>query len=304
MKRLSEANIKKTLNYKAIINILFDAFKDPSYVIPQRGHYELPRNNLSLVMPAWNQKYYGLKQIIACPENPKSGLPVISGRYDLFNVANGTQLCTIDAAKLTAIRTAGTALLASTIMIQKAEKIFIFGAGVVTEQLIKACEEIYHPTEIWIANRTIANAEKLQSKYSEFPILISKNPGKDIQNSDLILSATHTTHPIIKGTWINFETKMGLIGSYKKDQREVDDDLIKKSSIYVEDYGGVMESGELAIPLKNGIIDKHAIKASLFELCREEKSLDNNAIQIFKSVGHAIEDLAVAIYLYENSLKE
>ena len=95
---------------------------------------------------------------------------------------------------------------------------------------------------------------------------------------------------------------MDLVGAYKKDMREADNEVVRKSSIYVDTYqGGLKESGDIVIPLKEGVLEEKDIKADLFELCTNIKSgrKSEEEITVFKSVGHAIEDLAAANYYYK-----
>ena len=71
--------------------------------------------------------------------------------------------------------------------------------------------------------------------------------------------------------------------------------------MYVDTYqGGLKESGDIVIPLKSGILKETDIKADLFELASQFKGGRKSAAEItmFKSVGHALEDLAAATYYY------
>ena len=64
----------------------------------------------------------------------------------------------------------------------------------------------------------------------------------------------------------------------------------------VADGMGGHEAGELAIPLRAGIIQRDHIKADLFQLCGGTKPgrIRAEEITLFKSVGHALEDLVAA----------
>ena len=61
------------------------------------------------------------------------------------------------------------------------------------------------------------------------------------------------------------------------------------------------ENGDIAIPMAKGILKKNDIKATLFDLCQDQKTgrQSNNEITVFKSVGHALEDLVAANYFYD-----
>ena len=89
--------------------------------------------------------------------------------------------------------------------------------------------------------------------------------------------------------------------------READDEAINNSSVFVDTYqGGLKESGDIVIPLKKGVLKEEDIHADLFDLCLGKHSgRQNNAeITVFKSVGHALEDLAAANYYYKQFTNE
>lgn len=83
--------------------------------------------------------------------------------------------------------------------------------------------------------------------------------------------------------------------------REANDMAIKKASVFVDTLqGGLEESGDIVIPLQNGTLKADAIKADLFGLCSGKKQgrTSEEEITLFKSVGHALEDLMAANYYH------
>jgi ornithine cyclodeaminase len=82
--------------------------------------------------------------------------------------------------------------------------------------------------------------------------------------------------------------------------READDALISRASVFVDTFDGLHESGDIAIPLENGILTEDTIKGDLFSLCsgKSKGRTDEKEITVFKSVGHALEDLVAATYYY------
>ena len=78
--------------------------------------------------------------------------------------------------------------------------------------------------------------------------------------------------------------------------READDELIKKVAIFIDTQMATKETGDIKIPLDEGIITIEDIHADLFDLTRgkHEGRQNNEQITLFKSVGHALEDLAAA----------
>ena len=79
--------------------------------------------------------------------------------------------------------------------------------------------------------------------------------------------------------------------------READDMAMQRSRIYVDILDTApKESGDLAIPLETGIINHSDIQGDLFQLCQQKVKgrISDDEITLFKSVGHALEDLVAA----------
>lgn len=84
--------------------------------------------------------------------------------------------------------------------------------------------------------------------------------------------------------------------------READDQCIMRSSVFLDTYqGGLKESGDIVIPLESGILSRAEVRADLFELCARIRPgrANQDEITLFKSVGHASEDLIAARYYYK-----
>lgn len=301
MLSINSTQISKVFHYKEFVAFLKTSFRDSSIVVPQRSHFPISDKNVSLIMPAWNNEFYGIKQILISPDNPTIGLPTIRGDYNLYNSENGEHLASFDAPKLTALRTAATSVLASQIILNNPKSLLIIGAGVIAEELIKAYSSVFQLEQIKIWNRTSEKAQNLVDKYMiTRPLSLCQNLENEVNDFDIISCATHAFDPIIKGKWIKGSHHFDLIGSYSKNMREVDNDVIKDADIFIDHQGAISESGDLSIPLDQKVINEEMIKGDLFEMCNHSFNFSpTKNLTVFKSVGHALEDLACAIYLYK-----
>src|SRR5690606_32943876 len=116
-----------------------------------------------------------------------------------------------------------------------------------------------------------------------------------ISEVDIISTATLSKTPLVLGKYLQPGQHVDLVGAYRVDMREADDETVKKAAVYVDTFqGGLKESGDIVIPLKSGVLKEADIKADLFELASQTKTGRDNdrEITMFKSVGHALEDLA------------
>jgi ornithine cyclodeaminase/alanine dehydrogenase-like protein (mu-crystallin family) len=112
---------------------------------------------------------------------------------------------------------------------------------------------------------------------------------------------------VLDGDWITTGTHINSIGVVGPEGRELDDKTIKKAKIVVDTIEGALaETGDLTIPIKNGIISQDNIYAELHEIVSGEKPgrTSQTETTCWKSVGLAIEDAAVAKIAYDKAKKE
>ena len=311
MKQLSESEIASLLDFKSLIETLNEAFS-ADYSVPMRHHHNFinPSSALEstlLLMPAWdNQKYLGVKIVTVSPENAKLALPTIQGMYLLFDIKTGVPLMRCDAKSLTNLRTAAASALASKYLSRKNSKVLLMvGTGALAPQLIKAHSTVRPIGKVYIWGRNFENARELanQIKTGHLECEAVKSIEESIASADIISCATLSKNPLIKGKWLQAGQHLDLVGSYQKHMREADDEAVLKASVFVDTMQGAPnESGDLYLPIQKGIFTKEDIKADLFEMCSSEKDTFRNnekEITFFKSVGHALEDLAAASLAFE-----
>ena len=185
----------------------------------------------------------------------------------------------------------------------------MIGTGALSANLIKAHASVrpIKTVYVWGRNSEKAKAICKELKNESFNCIPIEDIQKKISDVDIISCATLSKTPLVLGEYLKEGQHIDLVGAYKKDMREADDETIKKSSVFVDTFqGGLKESGDIVIPLNNGKLKEEDIKADLFQLSSREKSGRSNdsEITLFKSVGHALEDLVAASYYYNKFKNE
>lgn len=308
--------IEKNTDCKELINSLHKYFCDKNILVPQRQHHNFPNPDAEeqttlLFMPAWNPgRNAGVKFVTISPENQKHDLPAIQGIYFYMDASTGVINAVIDAKTLTAKRTAAASALASSYLSQKqSSRLLMIGTGSLSKNLILAHASVRPITEVYIWGRNPEKAAKIAEELSGQPFAIRAvaHIEQTISQCDIISCATLSKYPLIQGKWLKKGQHVDLVGSYKPDMREADDDVMKVSRIFLDSrQSGLRESGDIVIPLQSGLISEPDICADLFELCSGEKKgrLLDEEITVFKSAGHALEDLAAAEYYFNQFSKQ
>ncbi|RWG38146.1 MAG: ornithine cyclodeaminase family protein, partial [Mesorhizobium sp.] len=197
-----------------------------------------------------------------------------------------------------------SALAASYLAREDAERLLVVGAGALSPFLARAHSAVRPITAIRIWNRTPANAEKVAAELRAegFAATAASDLDAEIGQADIVSSATITTTPLIKGALLKPGTHVDLVGGFTPVMRESDDDAIARARVYVDTRAGAAkEAGDIVQPLASGVLKPQAIVADLHELARGQKKgrQSPSEITLFKSVGAALEDLAAGIAVYK-----
>lgn len=308
MLTISNHDIEQSLDYAELIAKLREIFSG-DFNMPLRHHhfYGLPGGiqNTLILMPSWTNEYMGIKQVVVAPDNAKQELPSIHAQYTLMNAVTGVPLALMNAALLTSVRTACASALAAGYLAKKdASVLLVVGTGKVAYHMVAAHKSVrnYKRVLVWGRNETRAAAMQHKLQQSGHDVELVTDLEAAVRGADVISCATMSEQPVIKGAWLKAGQHLDLVGSYKPSTREVDDDAVTGSVLFVDSrVGALHESGELAIPIKNNLITPEAVKADLVELCKgiHPGRTTNEEITLYKSVGLAIEDLAAALLVYK-----
>lgn len=278
---------------------LKDMLMSPSAVAEEAGER-------FFIRAAWNESSaIGVKATTIFPKNTAAaGLPSIHAVYLLFEGQRGTPSAIIDGTALTYYKTAAdSALGAKHLARQDVESMAMIGAGAMAPYLIQAhccVRESIRTVAIW--NRTFAKAQKIARELSIPDVTIVAEPCIEtaVSNADLVCSATMTLDPVISGEWIRPGAHVDLVGAYTPAMREVDDSAIRRSRIFVDSRKTtITEIGEIAIPIRAGIIAETDILADLYDLCARRAQGRESAeeITLFKNGGGGHLDLMTAQHI-------
>ncbi|TRX34066.1 ornithine cyclodeaminase family protein [Flavobacterium sp. ZT3R18] len=307
---IPDSFIENNCNFKQLIERLKEGFATPSIQVPMRHHHDYPnpqedKDSTLLLMPAFNPGVdAGVKIVTVSPNNGKYNLPAIQGTYIYLDAHKGSIKAILDAKSLTTKRTASTSALASSFLSREdSSSLLMIGTGALAKNLIQAHASIRPITKVYVWGRTLEKAQAIcdsltNKSYSCTAITAIEDK---ISEVDIISCATLSPTPLVFGKWLKEGQHLDLVGAYKKDTREADDEAVTKSSVFLDTYqGGLKESGDIVIPLNNGTLKTEDVKADLFELCNGTKKgrTSEKEITYFKSVGHALEDLVAASYFY------
>jgi ornithine cyclodeaminase/alanine dehydrogenase-like protein (mu-crystallin family) len=303
LKWISAEALAAAAPYKNIVEALREGFQ-ADIQTPVRHHHETSSTTTLLLMPAWGEKFTGLKTVTVKTDNPGLGVPTVQAAYLLIDNHTGTPLCIMDGTELTRRRTAAAGALAADYLARKdSETLLLIGAGALGAHFARAHAAVRPIKNVLIYNRTIEKSHALAAELSAegFAARAVTDLEAAMAEADIVSGITSSTQAIIKGAWLKPGTHIDLAGAFKPMMRETDAEAVGRSRVYVDTrHGAEAEAGDLIQAKTEGQFEFDRVQGDLFELCRGTKlgRKTDSEITLFKSCGTALEDLATAIMVH------
>lgn len=232
------------------------------------------------------------------PGNPAAGKPMVNGSVSLYSDKDGALEALVDFHLVTKWKTAGDSLLGALRLANPdAAELLIVGAGTVGGSLIDAFSAGFPKAQIRVWNRTLAKAADLVA--SRPGTLVAQDLEAAVRAADIIVTATMSSSPVIKGEWLRPGQHLNLIGAYRPDMREADDVALTRSRIYTDSFDTTLDHiGEFMIPLAAGVIQRGDILADFYDLA-SFPAFDPDQITLFKNGGGAHLDLITSHHILQ-----
>ena len=304
MDTFDAAAIREATPWPALVEAIAAALADPDAAAPERQVHPLTlpggAEGSLLVMPAWRSgDVIGVKAVTYFPTNAGGATPTINAGYLLFEGRSGRLVAAMDGDELTVRRTAATSALAARYLARPdASRLLVVGTGQLAPSvaLAHARSRDLAAVEIWGRNTGRAQATVDFLVAAGIPATVAGDLDAAVERADVVSCATGAAEPLIEGRRLRPGTHLDLIGSFRPDMREADDDAVRRAAVFVDTRAGARHAGDLARPIAAGVIDENHIRADLAELAsgRHPGRTEPEQITLFKSAGFALADLAAA----------
>ncbi len=127
-----------------------------------------------------------------------------------------------------------------------------------------------------------------------------------VRDADILVTATTSAAPVVKGEWLKTGVHINAIGANFEHRRELDTATVTAAKfIATDDTEQVRyESTDLAVPVAEGKLSWDQVHSLGDVVAGKLKGRTGHEdITLFKSLGVAIEDVALAAHAYEKALK-
>ncbi|MDX1643610.1 MAG: ornithine cyclodeaminase family protein [Thermoanaerobaculia bacterium] len=271
---------------------------------PLRTVLDLPSSAASaLFMPAVlpAADALGTKLVTIYPQNRRLGLPTHHGAVLLCDAATGRPTALLEGAALTAVRTAAVTALATRLLARSdTRRLAVLGTGIQAESHLPflLAERDFTSVAIWSPQEASRQRfAQCVETLVEVPLQVCDTAEEAVRGADVILTATAAADPVVARDWIEPGAHLNAIGASTATRREIDGPTVAASRLFVEQRAAALaEAGDLLLAIEAGLVEATHIVAELGEVAVGDRPgrRSDDEITLFKSVGLAIEDLAVA----------
>ncbi len=251
---------------------------------------------------------FGAKLLSVFQENAAQGRQSHQGLIVLFEPETGTPVCVVHAGEVTAIRTAAASAVATDALARKnAKHLAILGTGEQAATHARAICKVRKLESIAIwgrsAERAQVFAEKMQAELG-LPITAAATVQQVVANADIVCTVTSASHPILQGEWVQPGTHINVVGSSHAGPAEIDNALVSRARFFADSREGVLQQGAEFLRAKQaGLIGDSHILAEIGHVLagKDEGRRSDDEVTIYKSLGHIVQDLASAWWLYSQT---
>lgn len=311
---ISGAEVHRLLPMRDCIPLIENAMR-----IVSRGGAQLPlrsgctppgTQNVMAVMPGYLEEpaSMGARVTAVYPANAQRGLSSHRGVVVLFDSSQGVPLAMIDAAAITGLRTAAASAVATKALSpEDASDLTIIGTGEQAAAHLHAINAVRRLRSIRVWGRSMDKAHEFAARQLgsvEPRIEVCETIRDSLVGADIVCTTTSSREPIVEGAWIAQGAHVNLVGACSAAAREVDDELVERSSFFVDFRDSALaQAGELL-----GAMGENAashIRGEIGEVLNGTVPgrTDECEVTVYKSLGIAAQDLAAAHEVYRRAKK-
>jgi len=315
---LTKQEIESVLTIEDAISAVQDGFKaynSGKAVVPFPVALQIPDHGGDIhIKPGYIKGYdtYTVKIASGFCDNPELNLPATHGMLLLFDSKTGLPLCfEVDRCFLTDLRTAAAGAVAARALAKKSvERVAVVGTGTQARMQIEALGKVRKFDELRVWGRNPEHVMKYvadMKRTLKARVVPAKTAEEAVDGSDIVVTATMASTPIVKASWIREGTHITAMGSDSPEKQELETAVLGKADkIVVDSLRQCASLGEVHHALEDGTIDEKDVYAELGEILLGKKKAreSDSEIIVCDLTGLAVQDVVTSQLVYERALKK
>jgi alanine dehydrogenase len=223
----------------------------------------------------------------------------------LYSMKDGELLALIDGRLITDMRTgAASGVIARRVRIPGSIAVGLLGSGNQARTQLEALAAVYDIERVEVYSPTQANREAFAEAMSAelgIPVIAGKTAEATVRGKQVVVTATkaRSLDPVLRGEWLDRCRLVCAVGNTRRQFAEIGADTFGRAAFTVVDsQHAFKEAGDLIVAAEAGALSE-AKQATLGQILTGAKTVPPEGLILFKSVGMALQDLALAARYYE-----
>lgn len=312
MRIFTEVEIRKHVQInKEVIEEIETAFTDlatKDVQMPAIMRVDIDEHNGEMdVKTAYIPGYdmFALKVSTGFFDNKNIGLPSTGGLMFLINALNGQpEVVLHDNGYLTDVRTAAAGGVAAKYMANDSIKtVGVIGAGAQGWYQLEALQQVREFTQVHVFSKTEERLQEFKEEVEEkltVPVTIMGSAEEVVRSSELLITATPSTEPLVKSEWIPTGMHITAMGSDAEHKQELASDVMKKADVVVCDVISQCEVlGELRSTIENNYQTENILELGHITSKNKNVRKSKEAITVADLTGTGAQDTKIALYAFK-----
>ncbi len=309
MLALTRSDVRRLVPMPDAIALMKTAFAELSAgntISPLRTVIPVPEaHGDALFMPARVAALdaLGVKVVSVFQENRSRDLPVIHALVCMLDPETGQPLAIMDGTYLTALRTGAVSGAATDLLARPESKVLVaIGAGAQGATQIAAVCAVRPIERVIAVDRDEPILARLRENLvRDWPEVVDRletttDAAAAVRQTDVICTATTSRTPVFNDADVRPGTHINAVGAFTPEMQELPAETVMRATVVVDAVEAALaEAGDFIIPLKQGLVERSKFERELGMVAAGTVPgrTDDQEITLFKSVGNAVQDVAV-----------
>jgi ornithine cyclodeaminase/alanine dehydrogenase-like protein (mu-crystallin family) len=275
----------------------FVAHARGEWSMPSKVYVPAPPDGDFRAMPASGAGHAVLKWVTSFPGNPERGLPTVAGVVLLSDATTGELRALLDAGAVTALRTGAAAVLATeTLAGNDGGPAAVVGCGVNGRAVALTFLARGRPVLLWDARPE--QAEQIAEELGK-GAAVARNR-EEALSAEVVVTVTPGAEILFPSGALRPGQHVSLMGADGPGKAEIAVEELLRATVVCDEWEQASHNGDIA----RAAADGRLTRADVAELGRvllgeEEGRTEPDDVTVFDSTGLAVQDLAVALAVYE-----
>jgi alanine dehydrogenase len=268
----------------------FERYARGEWTMPAKVYLDSPPGDFR-AMPARGSGVALLKWVTSYPENPRRGLPVVTGVIVLSDAETGGELAILDARAVTWLRTgAAAAVSAQALASEGAGSVGVIGCGVNGAWAARCLVAAGYGPGICCDRddeAAAALAEELGWEPGDRGAALSR---------DVVVTCTPGDRPVIESGDLRPGQHVAALGADAHGKAELERDELRRCRLFCDDWEQASGGGELSGAVAAGEVSRGQVTQLGEVLAGAEPGRESDEeTTLFDSTGLAIQDLGISL---------